>query len=216
MTSDDANTPGASAQREYERRKANDEARIHAAWGRFGKIAVALTPEKQTTRAWAVGAEGEERVGARLDQLAGKSIRVLHDRRIPGTRANIDHIVVTPACVWVIDTKRYAGDAPEKRVEGGWIRPRVERLWARGDKTKLVDSVWWQMEKIEEAVGPVPIRGALCFIDASWGMLASPFTVNEVLVTWPRDLAKRIVAGAEGELDVDVVAATLDSRFRAR
>jgi len=38
--------------------------------------------------------------------------------------------------VWVIDTKRYAGAAPQKRVEGGIIGPRVELLMYRGrDKT---------------------------------------------------------------------------------
>ncbi len=56
-------------------------------------------------------------MGARLDGLASESIRVMHDRRIPRSKANIDHIVVTPGGVWVIDTKRYVGRAPEKRVE---------------------------------------------------------------------------------------------------
>ena len=207
---------GESARAEYARRKAKDEARIHASWGRFGKIAVALTPEKQSTRAWASGAEGEERVGARLDQLSSDCIRVLHDRRIPGTRANVDHIVVTPSGVWVIDTKRYVGKAPEKRVEGGLIRPRVELLWARGDKTKLVDSVRWQMRHIEEAAGRVPMRGALCFVDAEWGLFASPFAVNDVLVTWPKDLVKRIAAGVDGEVDVASTTSALESRFRPR
>ncbi|WP_293167360.1 nuclease-related domain-containing protein [Microcella sp.] len=47
----------------------------------------------------------EAAVGARLDGLASESIRVMHDRRIPRSKANIDHIVVTPGGVWVIDTK---------------------------------------------------------------------------------------------------------------
>lgn len=207
---------GDSARAEYERRRAKDEAAIHAAWGRFGKLAVALTPEKQTTRAWASGAEGEERVGARLDQIASDDIRVFHDRGIPRNRANIDHIVVTRACVWVIDTKRYVGKAPEKRVEGGFFSPRVETLWARGDKTKLVDSVWWQMERVEEAVGSVPIRGALCFIDADWGLFPSTFTVDDVLVTWPRDLAKTISRSTEGPIDIVRTVAALNEKLRAR
>ena len=79
-------------------------------------------------------------MGARLDGLASESIRVMHDRRIPRSKANIDHIVVTPGGVWVIDTKRYVGKAPEKRVEGGTIWPRVELLTVKGrDKTALVD-----------------------------------------------------------------------------
>lgn len=49
----------------------------------------------------------------------------MHDRRIPRSRANIDHIVVTPGGVWVIDTKRRVGSAPQKRAAGGFIRPRL-------------------------------------------------------------------------------------------
>lgn len=205
---------GGSADAEYQRRRANDEARIHAKWGRFGKVAIALTPERQSTRAWAIGAEGEARVGSRIDAIAGESIRVLHDRRIPGTKANIDHIVVTPAGVWAIDTKRYAGKAPEKRVEGGFFSPRVEKLYARGDKTRLVDGVLRQVAALTEAVGDVPVRGVLCFIDAEWPLFAGPFTVNGVLVTWPGKLVRAIVSDSGGAVDVAAVSATISTRFR--
>jgi hypothetical protein len=57
---------------------------------------VALSDERQSTTAWARGAVGEERLGLALDALACPDVAVLHDRRIPRTRANIDHIVVTP------------------------------------------------------------------------------------------------------------------------
>jgi len=43
----------------------------------------------------------------------------LHDRKVPGTRANIDHLVITPWDVWTIDAKRYVGKRPEFYVEGG-------------------------------------------------------------------------------------------------
>ncbi len=127
LTPGDLSAPGTSAQREYERRKANDEAKQRAKWGKLGGLAVALSDEKQSTKAWSSGAAGEAAVGARLDGLASESIRVMHDRLIPGRKANIDHIAVTPGGVWVIDTKRYVGKAPEKRVEGGIIRVRHER-----------------------------------------------------------------------------------------
>jgi len=44
MTED--NSAGTSARREYDKRKARDEARIRKEWGRFGGVAVALTPER--------------------------------------------------------------------------------------------------------------------------------------------------------------------------
>jgi hypothetical protein len=99
---------GWSARREYERRKARDEARLRQRWGKLGGMAVALSDEKQSTKAWATGAVGEERLGARLDSLASDTNAALHDRRIPGSKANIDHIAVTTAGIWVIDAKREA------------------------------------------------------------------------------------------------------------
>ena len=139
-------TAGGSARREYDRRRAKDEAKVRETWGRLGDIAVALTPERTSTRVWSTGADGEARVGARLDGIASDSIRVLHDRRIPGSRANIDHLVVTPSGVWVIDAKKYKG-SPSLRVEGGILRPRVEKLMVGGrDKSRLVDGVLWQVE----------------------------------------------------------------------
>jgi Nuclease-related domain len=62
---------------------------------------------------------------------------VLHDRRIPGSRANIDHIVVAPCGVFVIDAKNYKGRV-EKRDRGGFFSTDC-RLYVGGrDKTPLV------------------------------------------------------------------------------
>jgi len=92
----------------------------------------------RSTNAWELGAVGEERLGARIDSLPSAEIAVLNDRRIPRTKANIDHIVVTIAGIWVIDAKRYKG-RPELRIDGGILRPRVEKLLVgRRDCTKPV------------------------------------------------------------------------------
>lgn len=134
----DSGAAGSSARREYTSRKANGEERLREKWGRLGGIAVALSGDKQSTKAWAVG---EERLGVRLDSLASDDIAVLHDRRIPGSRANIDHIAIIRSGIWVIDAKHYKG-RPELKIEGGILRPRVERvLVGRRDCTKLVDGM---------------------------------------------------------------------------
>lgn len=114
---------GSSARREYERRKAKDEERLREKWGRLGGLAVTFSDERQSTKAWERGAVGEERLGDRLDDLASEGIVALHDRRIPGSRANIDHNAITRSGIWVIDAKRYKG-RPEIRVEGGLRSPR--------------------------------------------------------------------------------------------
>jgi hypothetical protein len=95
--------PGSSARREFERRKAKREERIRVKHPRLGGFILAVTDEQQSTKAWDTGALGEERLGARLTELASESLRLLHDRRIPRTRANIDHLAVTPTGVYVID-----------------------------------------------------------------------------------------------------------------
>ncbi len=214
MTDNDFNAAGTSARREHERRTAKDDQRRKDEWGPFAGVVKALTPEKQSTKAWSSGAAGEAAVGARLDGLASESIRVMHDRRIPGSRANIDHFVVTPGGVWVIDTKRYVGPAPQKQVEGGIIRPRVELLTVKGrDKTALVDGVLKQVGHVRDAVGEVPVFGVLCFVDAEWGLLADAFTVKGVHVVWPKKLAKMIVKTADAGIDVAGVADVVARRF---
>jgi hypothetical protein len=215
----DNGVAGASARREYERRRARDEARIREEWGRFGNIAIALSAERQSTRAWSVGAAGEQVVGSRLDAIASESVQVLHDRRIPGTRANIDHLVVTAAGVWVVDAKKYKG-RPELRIEGGIFRPRVEKLVVGGrDKTKLVDGVRWQMDHVRTVVGDVPVRGVLCFVEADWPLIGGSFEMRDVHVLWPKKLIKHLRASeaASGagahSVDVAVTAGILTSRF---
>ncbi|GAA4729496.1 hypothetical protein GCM10023350_10970 [Nocardioides endophyticus] len=98
----DAGTPGASARREYERRQAKRETRIRKNHPKLGGLILAMTDDPQSTTAWDTGAIGEERLGQRLNELSSDTMRVLHDRRNPGTRANIDHIAVTPTGIHVI------------------------------------------------------------------------------------------------------------------
>jgi hypothetical protein len=195
------------------RRKSKDEERLRERWGRFGGIAVALSDERQSTQAWERGAIGEERLGARLDSLVSDDVVVLHDRRIPGSRANIDHIVITRAGIWVIDAKRYKG-RPELRIEGGILRPRTEMLLVgRRDCTNLVDGVLGQVQLVQEHVGPITVTGALCFVDADWPLVGGSFTTRGVQVLWPRRLAKLLGAHAEGEIDVDAVTNQVAARF---
>lgn len=218
MEPHDGGTAGASARREYERRRAKDEARVRETWGqgRLGTLAVALTPERQSTTAWRAGAGGEEEVGRALDAIADDSIRVLHDRRIPRTKANIDHIVITPGGVWVIDTKRYRGQRPARRVEGGLFSPRREILLVGGrTQTKRVDAVSGQVERVRSVVGEVPVRGVLCFVDAEWPLFGGDFTVAGVEVVWPRLLQKRLTAARHAVCDPVETAVLLAKAFPA-
>ena len=205
---------GSSARREYERRKAKDEERLRRKWGRIGGIAVALSDERQSTKAWERGAIGEERLGARLDSLATDGIAVLHDRRIPGSKANIDHIAITPAEIWVIDAKRYTG-RPELKTEGGIIRPRTEKLLVGGrDCTKLIDGVLKQVDAVRDLVPGVPVAGALCFIEADWPLIGGSFSTRGVHILWPKRLTKLLADEPAGDVDVPAMRKTVAARFK--
>jgi hypothetical protein len=118
--------------------------------------------------------------------------------------SELDHIAVTRAGVWVIDTKRY----PEKKVEfrnGGGMFRTDERLIVGGrDQTKLVDAMGWQVEpvvKVIREVDPeVDVKPMLCFVDSTWGWFAKPLVVRGVVICWPAVLPALL--GAQGPIDV--------------
>jgi hypothetical protein len=144
----DGGTAGASARREFERRKARRDQRVRAKHPKLGGLLLAISDEPQSTAAWDVGALGEERLGKGLNALASDRLRLLHDRRIPRSTANIDHLAVTASGVYVIDAKKYRG-RPHLKIEGGILRPRVERLLVgTRDCTKLVDGVLKQIDVV--------------------------------------------------------------------
>ena len=210
----DIGVPGASARREFERRKAKREKRIREKNPKLGGLILALSDDPQSTTSWKTGAVGEERVGQRLNELATDSLRVLHDRRIPGSRANIDHLVVTPNGVFVVDPKRYAG-RPHLQVEGGLIRPRVEKLMVGSRNcTQLVDGVLGQVELVKDLVADwVPVHGVLCFVESDWPLVGGSFTTRGVDVLWPKKLYPKLQA--EGPLGIEAIASLHATLARA-
>lgn len=171
---------------------------------------MSLSPPRHSTTAWERGAVGEERLGARLNRLAGDGVAVLHDRRVPGTRANIDHLVVTTARVWVIDAKRYKG-RPERRVDGGLLKPRTQRLLVGGrDRSRLIDGIRKQVILVG---GTAEVAGALCFVEADWPLLSHGFDIDGVHVVSPRRLVRLITGDPSGLIDVARMRASLADRF---
>lgn len=110
--------------------------------------------EPDAASSWIKGAIGEERLGRVLDALAdGGKISVLHDRRLPDSATNIDHLVVAPTGVWVIDAKRYSG-----RVEvvnrGGLFGSDLRLKVNRRDRTDhLVGGVHKQVRHVASRPG---------------------------------------------------------------
>lgn len=187
----------------------------------LGRIAAALTPvpqigpEPQPTAAWKIGTDGELRVAEVLAVASG--IEVLHDRLVPGSRANIDHIVVGPSGAFVIDAKKYKG-AIEVRNVGSLFR-LDERLYVDGrDRSKLVEGVRGQIEVVRRALGAefadVPIRGVLCFVGCECGWIMKQKHVNGVTALWPNALPNHVTAAGNHGEQVAVVAEHLRGRLR--
>jgi Nuclease-related domain len=189
---------GASARREHRRRRARREQRPRDAFSPIGLGAIAAglarLTEPQHQRAWARGAQGEEYVSRRLKGLlAGTGIVLLHDRRLPHSRANIDHLAVGPGGVTVIDTKNYKGKVTTER-RGGLLRPRSEHLLIAGrDQTRLIEGVRRQvgvvLASLERAGETVDVRGALCMARSDGLPLLGHLTVSGVPIDGPKRVA---------------------------
>ena len=156
-----------------------------------------IGPETQSTKAWSTGAAGERRVAEVLAKV--ERIEVLHDRLAPGRgAANIDHIVVSGAGVFVIDAKKYGG-CLEVRDKGSMFRSD-ERLFVAGrDRTSLLDGVRQQVDDVRTVLGDdwshVVVRPVLCFVGCEWTRLKEK-NLYGVAVVWPKALPKLV--GADG------------------
>jgi hypothetical protein len=217
----DAGVAGASARREYERRVAGREARVKDRFGRrLGGVILALSDQPQSTRAWDRGSQGEQELANALAEL--DDLRVLNDRRVPGTRGNIDHIVVAPAGVFVVDAKRYDGIIRVRDV-GGFFN-RDERLYVgRRDCSKLADNMAWQLGAVDRAIRsgaaePLPpITAVLCFVRGQWPLLSAPDSYRGVRLEGTRSIKKlfranQVLDGAA----IDQLARLLASSFPAK
>ena len=165
------NQAGESAEREYTQRRRARQARIKARYGTVGSILAALAAlagEPRNVQAWRQGAEGEAATARALEiRLARSDVIVLHDRRIGGrSRANIDHIVIAPIGVTVIDTKSSRGRV--QLATAGIVNRREQLLVNGRDRTRQLESLRRQIEHVagvleHKGFGQVLVFGALCF-----------------------------------------------------
>ena len=190
---------GASAARELERRKAAREKRTRDAHPIIGSALLALRGAPQHESAFGSGAAGERAVGARLDEAlaAGPSV-VLHDRRMPRGRGNIDHVVVAPSGIFVVDAKDIRGKV---RVSTPLFGNPTLLVNGR-DRTKLIEGLDRQVATVRDTLRThqrdVPVRGVLCFTRADLPLLGT-LRLRRHELLYRNALLRRLTA--EGELD---------------
>jgi len=163
------------------------EERVEQLGKHLGAVANLMYGDGTKAEKWKKGAIGEEYIGKILDELAEKEdFFVLHDRAIPKSSANIDHILITNRGVFVIDAKNYKGLV---RIEqtGGILTPLIETLYVGNRKqAKLVEGVKKQVKIVEAILDKAdidfPVFGALAFYEAEWPVFFKPKEIDGVLI----------------------------------
>jgi hypothetical protein len=144
-------------------------------------------------------------------------IRVLHDRRVPRTAANIDHIVIAPAGVFVVDAKMYDGEV-RVRDKGGLFKTDLRLYVGRRDCSSLADDMGWQVREVRGALAAAGVEAdvtpVLCFVDALWPLVFRSSEFRGVWVESPKSLRKLIVkTQALGPDEIDRLARVLGAAF---
>lgn len=213
-----ASVAGGSARAVASRRRDKQQAQLQARRDErpiLEGLRQRLFPEADKGASWEKGAVGEELLAASLQPLVDSAVIVaLHDRRIPGSTANIDHVLVAANGVWVVDAKHYRHQKIAKDVRGGIFSSRAILSVDGRDRSQLLEGVRKQVGVVHaalEAHPGLPVHGALCFVDGDWGLRRRPFTLDGVVVLWPRALRGRL--SEAGELDATqrlAIAAALE------
>jgi hypothetical protein len=153
--------PGRSARTQYRRRRADEL----AAWTRsltwraplvMAAVLVGwrlrFRPSDQA-RAWQRGAKGERHTARLLDRLGREGYVVFHDLALPDSPANLDHVVVGPSGVFVIDSKQWTGEVQQSADGLVWHdHYRLDHPLA---------TVRWQAEALGRLLG-VPVAPLVC------------------------------------------------------
>jgi hypothetical protein len=93
--------------------------------------------------AWRRGAAGERRTARLLGPLERHGWAILHDLAVPGSGANIDHLVIGPGGVFMIDSKQYRGrlqlDPTGRLWHGGYpLAPTLRAVDFEADRAAQV------------------------------------------------------------------------------
>lgn len=200
----DRGEAGASLAREYDRRKAGRERRVREAHPRIGEFLLKWQDAPQHEAAFRQGQLAEESVAESLERrTADGPVILLHNRRMPKGRGDLDHIAIAPTGVFVIDTKDWGGTV---RVESPLFgTPRL--LVGGRDRTKLVDGLDRQVAAVRaalEALGrsEITIQGVFCLTRADKPLFGTARFRGHALL-YRKALAKRL--NAAGDLGADTI-----------
>lgn len=173
---------------------------------------------------WRKGAIGEFMMSRYLYKNLPKEMVILNDREVPGMQGNIDHLVVAPSGIWIVDTKKWKGKI-EYRAES--FDSIDARLLVNGeDRTSKIEKVYEQVISVAQIVNDpkVPLNQAVVFAWGEWSTksslrlrLGKPYLHEGILITSPNVLIKRICKS--GPLNSDQIrrlSDLLDEKLKPR
>jgi hypothetical protein len=99
----------------------------------------------EKARTWQRGAYGERHTARLLRRLQGDSFVVFHDLAVPDSDANVDHLVIGPSGVFVIDSKQWSGSVHQGADGLAWHNHY------RLDRT--LETVRWEADTISRILG---------------------------------------------------------------
>jgi hypothetical protein len=153
--------------------------------------------DRDSAATWGKGSEGERSLASYITREVGERVIPLHDRLIPGTRGNIDHIFVAQTGVWVVDAKAHKGKV--SRREFGPLWRRENELYIGGtNRTSLANGARRQVAAVNAALRGdgsllgTDINAAFCLVASEWALLDFPFQLGNVWVMYPGALKKRL------------------------
>lgn len=109
-----------------------------------------------------IGAAGEAKTEALLNDLAAKypSLTVMHDIKVPGSKGNVDHLVIAGTTVLLVDTKVW--------------KPGF--LWTMGGTTRRG---WDHFKSCDSDFFGVTARDRIA------GLLPNPTMLTPMVLVWP-------------------------------
>jgi hypothetical protein len=128
--------------------------------GLLGLVVAALVgwrlrfrPSEQA-RTWQRGAHGERHTARLLDRLTRDGFVVFHDLAVPGnTSANVDHLVIGPTGVFIIDSKQWTGQVHQGADGLVWHN--------HYPLDRTLETVRWEAETVGRLLG-IRVAALLC------------------------------------------------------
>lgn len=146
-------------------------------------------------------------------------IAAVHDIRVPGTSANVDHVAVAASGIHVIDAKYYRNKQIEVVDRGSFLRRDVQLRVAKRNRTNLVDKLATQILLIDSVTRnaelPTVVTPVLCFVHALWGVFKKEYVLNGVHIVPPPRLERLLRRpGPLGAEQISQVGNLLRERLR--